>query len=245
MNIFSDIDECLASPCKNGGECDNLINGFLCRCRPEYLGVTCDVYNEAYGRRTGVVWTVVTVAVLVILILVILAISLPITLRRMRTLAAGDEGECSEASDKQDTIPERKSRIFLIPGLFRKNNKTMKRPIFFTVKRSSSFEMKVNGGLSFNDLKVMEPEPVISEKQTHEIVAENEKRSLPNESLSGGKNWYLARVMSADGTNLMSHANSDHVSPGAMISGDFALSDSSVVGTTDSGPHVTQLYVDE
>jgi hypothetical protein len=35
------IDDCVGSPCKNDGTCDDLVNGFLCRCLPGYGGLNC------------------------------------------------------------------------------------------------------------------------------------------------------------------------------------------------------------
>ena len=35
------IDECASSPCKNGGNCTDLINGFECHCQPGYKGKFC------------------------------------------------------------------------------------------------------------------------------------------------------------------------------------------------------------
>lgn len=38
---FSDIDECLSKPCKNGGYCQNLLNRYTCDCLPGYTGPNC------------------------------------------------------------------------------------------------------------------------------------------------------------------------------------------------------------
>lgn len=35
------IDDCASSPCKNGGNCTDLINGFECHCQPGYKGKFC------------------------------------------------------------------------------------------------------------------------------------------------------------------------------------------------------------
>lgn len=35
-------DECASNPCKNGGTCRDLFNGYLCHCPPEWEGPLCD-----------------------------------------------------------------------------------------------------------------------------------------------------------------------------------------------------------
>lgn len=39
-----DVDECLLSPCKNGGVCQNLLGGYFCDCdhQGEYIGKHCE-----------------------------------------------------------------------------------------------------------------------------------------------------------------------------------------------------------
>ena len=39
---FSDIDECLTSPCQNGGTCTNKENGYTCDCVDGYKGDNCE-----------------------------------------------------------------------------------------------------------------------------------------------------------------------------------------------------------
>ena len=44
---FSEINECVSNPCKNGGECIDGSNSFTCKCKPGFTGATCDIgeYN--------------------------------------------------------------------------------------------------------------------------------------------------------------------------------------------------------
>lgn len=65
--VFSDINECSSNPCKNGGACKDLVNGFICTCVLGYGGVNCntgiviDVRKgrllakniHTYSRRSG------------------------------------------------------------------------------------------------------------------------------------------------------------------------------------------------
>lgn len=42
----TDIDECAVNPCRNGGECVNMIAKFKCICPVGYSGTLCEVRNE-------------------------------------------------------------------------------------------------------------------------------------------------------------------------------------------------------
>ena len=37
----TNLDECVSSPCQNGGTCYDLVDGYSCSCTPEYTGRTC------------------------------------------------------------------------------------------------------------------------------------------------------------------------------------------------------------
>ena len=39
----ADTDACLASPCKNGGICKDLVNSYECECRVGYSGPNCEI----------------------------------------------------------------------------------------------------------------------------------------------------------------------------------------------------------
>ena len=41
MRVVTDINECLSSPCQNGGQCSNSIGEFQCNCPLLYTGETC------------------------------------------------------------------------------------------------------------------------------------------------------------------------------------------------------------
>jgi len=36
-----DIDDCVGDPCEHDGTCDDLVNGFTCRCLPGFTGKLC------------------------------------------------------------------------------------------------------------------------------------------------------------------------------------------------------------
>ena len=43
---FSDIDECVSTPCQNGGTCKDQVNGYLCQCAPGYTDLQCQTGKE-------------------------------------------------------------------------------------------------------------------------------------------------------------------------------------------------------
>jgi hypothetical protein len=51
---FTDINECSSAPCKNGGICKDLVNGYECACVAGYDGTTCDNSKSAeiFGHLT-------------------------------------------------------------------------------------------------------------------------------------------------------------------------------------------------
>lgn len=53
----ADIDDCLSSPCQNGGTCIDEINSFVCLCLPSYGGSLCEkgvgVRDRDSGPRPG------------------------------------------------------------------------------------------------------------------------------------------------------------------------------------------------
>ena len=40
---YADINECIETPCNNGGTCTNSEGGFSCNCEREYDGATCSI----------------------------------------------------------------------------------------------------------------------------------------------------------------------------------------------------------
>lgn len=42
-NCETDIDECAVAPCRNGGECVDMVGKFKCICPVGYSGTLCEV----------------------------------------------------------------------------------------------------------------------------------------------------------------------------------------------------------
>lgn len=38
-----DFSHCSSNPCQNGGSCQSLIQGFICRCVPGFIGINCEI----------------------------------------------------------------------------------------------------------------------------------------------------------------------------------------------------------
>ena len=44
LSSFSDINECDPDPCGVHGEsCEDLVNGYICQCKPGYEGKNCQI----------------------------------------------------------------------------------------------------------------------------------------------------------------------------------------------------------
>ena len=48
QTFSSDVDECMVSPCKNGGTCTDLVNSFTCKCEDGYSGHDCSLGMYIY-----------------------------------------------------------------------------------------------------------------------------------------------------------------------------------------------------
>ena len=43
MLFFADMNECLSSPCVNSLSCSDLVDDYVCQCKPGWRGKNCDV----------------------------------------------------------------------------------------------------------------------------------------------------------------------------------------------------------
>lgn len=44
------INECVSSPCQNGGTCTDLLNGYQCSCASSYTGLNCERSEQKMSR---------------------------------------------------------------------------------------------------------------------------------------------------------------------------------------------------
>lgn len=49
--LYSDINECEAEPCRNGGICTDLVANYSCECPGEYMGRNCQHSKCYYVNR--------------------------------------------------------------------------------------------------------------------------------------------------------------------------------------------------
>ena len=42
MHIITDIDDCAATPCMNGGACTDLVSDYVCQCAAGFAGDRCE-----------------------------------------------------------------------------------------------------------------------------------------------------------------------------------------------------------
>ena len=43
------VDECLSSPCQNGGTCVDGVGGYTCNCTLDYRETNCEVLGKTVG----------------------------------------------------------------------------------------------------------------------------------------------------------------------------------------------------
>ena len=49
---YTDIDDCLPSPCENGGTCTDLVDDFSCDCAAGFTGGTCETSILTFSNDT-------------------------------------------------------------------------------------------------------------------------------------------------------------------------------------------------
>lgn len=58
-NCETDFNECQSNPCKNTGTCTDKVDGYECKCRPQYVGTHCQV-RGVMCYTCSYVWTAKT-----------------------------------------------------------------------------------------------------------------------------------------------------------------------------------------
>lgn len=43
-----ELDECISTPCLNGGICQDGLSSFNCACRDGYAGILCEIRESTY-----------------------------------------------------------------------------------------------------------------------------------------------------------------------------------------------------
>ena len=43
FGLSSDVNECVAKPCRNSGTCENLQGSYRCKCKAGFLGKRCEI----------------------------------------------------------------------------------------------------------------------------------------------------------------------------------------------------------
>lgn len=91
---LSDVDECIKSPCANGGQCQNTYGAYRCNCSLGFNGQTCELHAEVRNDFVSTSWNigleevigiVVFVASIFILVLLFVVIRKKACRRKSRT----------------------------------------------------------------------------------------------------------------------------------------------------------------
>ena len=54
----TDVNECNSNPCEHNGTCEDQLNGFICRCQPEWTGLNIVIVVSSIIVITRPAWTV-------------------------------------------------------------------------------------------------------------------------------------------------------------------------------------------
>ncbi|XP_066937059.1 putative neural-cadherin 2 [Macrobrachium rosenbergii] len=106
-NSCRDINECLWSPCLNGGSCHNLHPGYFCQCDRWFLGANCQFRKWDTMGRTLTAQALIATVTVSLLVIVLLGLIFSIRrhcLRSQRSLQSQDKDQMRNNGDAATVI---------------------------------------------------------------------------------------------------------------------------------------------
>ena len=94
--VFTDIDQCVSSPCQNSGTCRPLTNdGYSCLCTDAFYGLNCEyerIPEEPEEQSMVMVILIVVLAVLIVSVVIIACI-----ICKRKRMGEGSDSEMKKA----------------------------------------------------------------------------------------------------------------------------------------------------
>ncbi|XP_068229632.1 putative neural-cadherin 2 [Palaemon carinicauda] len=180
-NSCKDINECLWSPCLNGGSCHNLRPGYFCQCDGRFLGDNCQFKRWETSDRPFTTQALIATVAISLLVLVLLGLILSIrSLRSQRALQ-------SQAKDTMRNNGSSPATIIVLNG--DKPGRGRKRPPAGT-DTTDEVEVVVMDDPHLEFMERFRPSREISSS----LEREGPKPSTSIESTSSCKSWDQKRI---------------------------------------------------